>query len=225
MRQALRFSVIMAWSVLASATLTIPAFAQQQKAQQPNGPSDRLVRVLQGIAYDRMPPKVIIGKETVEIDKSDPKKFLIPLEDARAVIVIANRTASAALCDMNDAVSANFIALMNDQEGRKKWSREQLHMIKWIHNSVVMLRAENRDAGDPGTQEAPKSEPKVQDKEAGDITLSEAQQMMDISDAKERARKAGLCTEVNKAKLQKDIEEYVIAVNARLGNTVDKTVQ
>ncbi len=221
---------------LASAVSLRPAAAQQpapkaaqtqvQKTAQPqpqpqqqesSGPSDRLVRVMMSLAWDRMPAKIDTGNGAVAIDKSDPKKFLIPMDDARRVIVAAYRTSSATLCGMNEAVSANFIALMNSEEARKKWTREQLHMIKWIHNAVVILRSANLEESEVSKSQAAKEKAAPLKPEAGVAT--------ELTEPQKEARKKGLCSAENKAKLQKEIERYVAQVNAQIGKKVDKAAR
>lgn len=191
--------------------------AAQPQSQDAKGPSDRLVRVMVSLAWDRMPAKIETGNGTVEVDKSDPKKFLIPMDDARRVIIAAYRTSSASLCGMNEAVSANFIAMMNAEDATKKWTREQLHMIKWIHNAVVMLRSANLEESDVSKAEAAKQKAAPIQPDAGTGT--------ELTEPQKQALKAGLCSEENKAKLQKDIEQYVAQVNAQTAKKVDKVAR
>lgn len=178
---------------------------QKQAKKDPYGLSDRFVRVMQGLAWDRMPTKLEFQGKMIELDKSDPNKFMLPLDEAREVIVIADRSATAILCDMEESALTNFHALMEAEEASKKWSHEQLHMIKWLHIAVVMVRTEDRTEQVAAADQA-----------------SQGEAVKRVVSAKERARKEGLCTAENKARVQENIDKYVKSVAMRTGKTIDK---
>jgi hypothetical protein len=111
---------------------TKPAAAPS--AQQKGGLSDSAVRVLMTYAFSIIPDETTgpDGKP-VKVDKSDPNKFLIPMEDARRVIRVATRSAYAEVCELPDLERANYQTLMKDEEARKVWSEDQLLLINALH--------------------------------------------------------------------------------------------
>ena len=98
------------------------------------GMSDSAVRVLMTYAFSIIPDeaKGPDGKP-VKTDKSDPKPFLIPNDDARRVIRAATRAAYAEVCDLPELGRANFETLMKGEEDRGSWSPQQLHMINALY--------------------------------------------------------------------------------------------
>src|SRR4029079_12870901 len=71
--------------------------------------------------------------KTIKIDKSDPKLFLIPDEDARRIIRAATRSAYAEACELPDLARANYQTLMRSEEAKKIWTEQQLLMINALH--------------------------------------------------------------------------------------------
>jgi hypothetical protein len=108
--------------------------AAEPSEQKKGGLSDSAVRVLMTYAFSII-PDTHAGPDgkPVKIDKSDPKVFLIPDEDARRVIRAATRTAYAEACELADLARANYQALMKSEEAKKVWSEQQLMMINALH--------------------------------------------------------------------------------------------
>jgi hypothetical protein len=101
---------------------------------QSKGMSDSAVRVLLTYAQSILPEEAPGSDGKMQkVDKSDPNKFLIPIEDARRVIRVATRSAYAEACQLLDLQRANYQALMKSEEAKKTWSREQLLMINALH--------------------------------------------------------------------------------------------
>ncbi len=96
--------------------------------------SDSAVRVMATFAWSIMPDEApgLDGKP-VKVDKSNPQKFFIPIDDARRVIKVATRSAYAEACNLVDLEKANYERLMKGEEGRKVWSPEQLMFINALH--------------------------------------------------------------------------------------------
>ncbi|MGE5259279.1 MAG: hypothetical protein ACM3MH_00215 [Actinomycetota bacterium] len=103
------------------------------ESEQKGGLSDSAVRVLMTYAMSIIPDSYAgsDGKD-VKIDKSDPSKFVIPVEDARRVVRAATRSAYAEVCDLKDLARANFDTLMKSEE-TKKWSKDQMLLISALH--------------------------------------------------------------------------------------------
>jgi hypothetical protein len=98
------------------------------------GLSDSAVRVMATFAWSIIPDEVPgpDGKPT-KVDKSEPKKFFIPIEDARQVIKVATRSAYAEACNLQDLERANYEKLMRGEEARQVWSHDQLMFINALH--------------------------------------------------------------------------------------------
>ena len=111
---------------------TKPAAAPE--GQKQGGLSDSAVRVLMTYAFSIIPEQEPgpDGKP-VKVDKSDPKLFLIPDEDARRIIRAATRSAYAEACELVDLAQANYQALMKTERANKAWTPQQLLMINALH--------------------------------------------------------------------------------------------
>jgi hypothetical protein len=105
-----------------------------ESSENAKGLSDSAVRVMATFAWSIIPDEVPgpDGKPT-KVDKSEPKRFFIPIEDARQVIKVATRSAYAEACNLHDLERANFEKLMKGEEARKVWSHEQLMFINALH--------------------------------------------------------------------------------------------
>jgi hypothetical protein len=111
---------------------TKPAAAPE--SQKKGGLSDSAVRVLMTYAFSIIPEQHPgpDGKP-VKIDKSDPKVFLIPDEDARRIIRAATRSAYADACQLPELAQANYDTLMKTERANKAWTEQQLMMINALH--------------------------------------------------------------------------------------------
>lgn len=96
--------------------------------------SDRSVNVMSSLAFSIMPQEYPgpDGKP-IKVNKANPNKFLIPIDDARRIIRVATRSAYAEACELPELERANFEALMKSEEARKTWTREQLLFIRALH--------------------------------------------------------------------------------------------
>ena len=111
---------------------TKPAAAPE--AEQKGGLSDSAVRVLMTYAISIIPDNYPgpDGKP-VKVDKGDPNKFVIPVDDARRIVRAATRSAYAEVCDLKDLARANFETLMKGEEAKKIWSKDQMLLISALH--------------------------------------------------------------------------------------------
>jgi len=103
-------------------------------ADQKSGLSDSAVRVLMTYAYSIIPEQQTRpdGK-TIKIDKSDPKPFLIPDDDARRIIRVATRSAYAEACDLPELARENYKTMLLGEIAKKTWTEQQLMMINALH--------------------------------------------------------------------------------------------
>ncbi len=108
------------------------------QAQDDHGLSDSAVRVMSGYAWAILPDQVQGPDGTTQkIDKSDPKKFFIPISDARTVIRAAMRSAYAQICDLPDLERQNYMTLMQGEQNRGVWSKQQMQFINALHTFSV----------------------------------------------------------------------------------------
>ena len=90
--------------------------APEAEQAAPKGLSDSAVRVMSTFALSILPDQVPDPSgEMVKLDKSDPNKYLIPLDDARRVICVATRSAYAEVCQLFELEKANFDAMIRTE--------------------------------------------------------------------------------------------------------------
>ncbi|MDJ0513560.1 MAG: hypothetical protein QNJ62_08975 [Methyloceanibacter sp.] len=147
-----------------SGMTTLAADELTQRSKQPapsrsGGMSDRGVRTMSIYASTVIPDRIKgpDGK-MVELDKSDPSKFLIPMETARRVIQAATRSAYADVCGLPDLGKANYQTMLAQEQARGDWTREQVVMIESLHLFATSFFAGNAavpidpDSAPPGWQ-------------------------------------------------------------------------
>ena len=107
------------------------------------GLSDSAVRVMSTFALSILPDQVPAADgKMVKLDKSDPNKYLIPLDDARGVIRVATRSAYAEVCQLLDFEKANFDALIRSERAHG-WTPDQMMFIKALHTFATSYFAGN----------------------------------------------------------------------------------
>lgn len=118
---------------------------QVKKSTSSNGlPSDKVAKVFGTIAFSMVPDKYKNKKgELVEIDKSDPSKISIPIEDAKRVIKDARMSAHAQICDLADHQAANYLSMMRREQLSGKWSKFQMLYINRLHLFTVQYLTGN----------------------------------------------------------------------------------
>ena len=119
--------------------------------------SDSSVRVMTSFAWTVLPDEYpSTDGKSIKVDKSDPTKFFIPIDDARRVIRVATRSAYADACKLVDLEKANYEAMIKSEEARKVWSRDQLLFINVLHMFSVAYFTGNAQMTEEGTA-APKA--------------------------------------------------------------------
>jgi hypothetical protein len=106
--------------------------------------SDSAVRVMSTFALSILPDEIPTKSgEMVKLDKSDPNKYLIPLDDARRVIRVATRSAYAEVCGLTELEKANYETLMRSEQGRQTWNADQMMFIHALHTFATSYFAGN----------------------------------------------------------------------------------
>jgi hypothetical protein len=110
----------------------------------PKGLSDSAVRVMSTFALSIVPDQVPAGPggQMVKLDKSDPNKYLIPIEDARQIIRVATRSAYAEVCQLPELEKANFDAMIRSEKLRG-WTAQQMMFIHALHTFATSYFAGN----------------------------------------------------------------------------------
>ena len=118
--------------------VAMPVAAQDSKEKKK--PNDRTVRVIMSWAFAALPEKFKFADgEEIIIDRGDPKKFYIPVDDARRIIRVAMRSSNADLCGLPKLQVGNFRKMMNNEKALGKWSRNQLIFIKQLHIATGLV--------------------------------------------------------------------------------------
>ena len=184
------------WRSLAAA-LFVALLAPQgiaQEAETKGGPSDRAVRVLVSYTWQTMPEEIQKPDGSkVTVKGQDVDKFMIPMDDARRVVLVANRTADAQLCDLPRHQVANHRTLMKKETESKRWSDEQLAFIHMLHLVTVGTRTADRiEASDAGVAQ-------------GDASEAETAEMKEIIKRKQRYD----CSDEKRERVRLQIESFV----------------
>jgi outer membrane receptor for Fe3+-dicitrate len=129
----LRKAALWAGTALLAAVASQGAMAQTQLSEQ-------AVRKYMEYAWSLTPTKFTTpdGK-TIEIDKKQRDANMVPVDTAREVIMAARLTAHAQNCELTEDQISNYRSLMLREEGKKRWSDQQLVYISQLHLTVVML--------------------------------------------------------------------------------------
>lgn len=142
--------------------MTSVAFAQEQK--EDNKPiKDKTVQVLMRFALSLM-PEVYTGPDgkKIAIDKKKPEEVLIPVDDARRIVIVAYRSAQAQRCDLKVMQTLNHNAMVKYEEVFKSWTQKQKLFINQLHIFTVLymtgnIKIEDSDKAMAANKERPKN--------------------------------------------------------------------
>lgn len=173
------------------------AAANAATAQEGTGKGDKestelslkSAKLIMGFALTTIPSEIKQpdGK-VLKIDRGNLDKILVPIEDARRIIMAARNSAHAQMCDLPELQSENYMALMRSEQAKNKWSQEQILFINRLHLFTVMWLTGNVKF----LEKDGKKEPQV------------------ISEPDKGDKKA--CTEEEKAQVKTNIEAYLKSV-------------
>jgi hypothetical protein len=151
------------------------AFAAAATAQTSSGAnegaeeqqlSEKSVNLITKFALTTIPTEIPQPDGSVlKIDIADVEKIIVPVDDARRIIMIARNSAHAQICNMPDLQAENYLALMDQEQEKKKWSKEQILFINRLHLFTVMWLTGNVRLVEKGEGEKPEviSTPKNSD--------------------------------------------------------------
>jgi len=126
------------------------------------------VKLITGFALTTIPSEIKQpdGK-IIKIDRNNLERILVPLEDARRVIMAARNSAHAQMCDLPELQAENYLALMRTEQAKNKWTPEQMLFINRLHLFTVMWLTGNvkfLDKGDGKKEPTVIAEPDKGDK-------------------------------------------------------------
>jgi len=119
----------------------------EKGTKEKKNPNDRTVRVIMGWAFAAVPETIRRDGKDVKLNRSNPKDFYIPVEDARRVIRVAMRSANAEVCDLTDLQINNFRKMMANEKALGKWSANQIIFIKHLHIATGLVISGKFTAG------------------------------------------------------------------------------
>ncbi|MEJ2118782.1 MAG: hypothetical protein P8Y36_13195 [Alphaproteobacteria bacterium] len=162
------------------------AAQSEQESGQKHELSLKSVKLITWFALTTIPSEIKKSDgKTLKIDRKDLKKILVPLEDARRVIMVARNSAHAQQCGMLDLQGHNYLAMMRSEQAKKKWTQEQLLFINRLHLFTVMWLTGNVKF----LEKDGKKEPRV------------------ISEPDKNKKKT--CSDAEKAQVKKNIEAFL----------------
>jgi hypothetical protein len=101
--------------------------------------SAKSVRLISGFALSTIPSEIKQPDGTVvKIDRSNVDNIVVPMDDARRVIMTARNSAHAQVCDLPELQAENYLAMMRAEQKKNKWSKEQMLFINRLHLFTVM---------------------------------------------------------------------------------------
>lgn len=135
-------TITTAGKVLAGAAalmLSAGAAVAQEKQKQL---SDLTVQKYMEYAWSNMGPQYSDREgNTIKIEKSKKDQIIVPLDTAREVIITAGRGARARVCGLMQEEVLNFQSLVNRENAKNKWSKEQKQYMTVLHTTVIQLNA------------------------------------------------------------------------------------
>ena len=105
---------------------------------------DKTVKTLMKFAFGLM-PEVYTGPDgkKIAIDKKNPDEVIIPVDDARRIIIVADRSAKAQNCDLKVMQTLNHNAMVKYEQVFKNWTDKQKLFINQLHLFTVLYMTGN----------------------------------------------------------------------------------
>jgi hypothetical protein len=113
--------------------------AAPKSDKDPSELSLKSVKLITGFALTTIPSEIKQpdGK-IIKIDRNNLDRILVPLDDARRIIIAARNSAHAQMCDLPELQAENYLALMRQEQAKNKWTPEQMLFINRLHLFTVM---------------------------------------------------------------------------------------
>ena len=121
--------------VLLSATTIVAPLAAHAQAKPQN---DRAVTLLMDFALSTIPRQFRQPNgEVVTIDRTKKGEIVVPLEKAKEIVAVADRSARAQYCSLPEEQNANFQSMMQREIASERWTKQQLVFITLLHATTV----------------------------------------------------------------------------------------
>lgn len=118
--------------------------------------SEKSVNLITKFALTTIPSEIKQPDGSVlKIDIENVDKIVVPVDDARRIIMVARNSAHAQICDMPELQAENYLALMRMEQAKNKWSKEQMLFINRLHLFTVMWLTGNVQLVEKGDGEKP----------------------------------------------------------------------
>ena len=182
-------------TAILSLSLMAGTAAAEEKQKKPI--KDSTVKILMNFAFSLM-PEVYTGADgkKIAIDKKKPDEVLVPVDDARRIIIVAVRSARAQNCDLKVMQTLNHNAMVKYETIFKNWTLKQKLFINQLHLFTVLYMTGNV---------------KIEEGETESKSETEAEKDVKIS-----------CSEEQKKQVQKSIDEYLGSVKTAITNELKR---
>lgn len=142
--------------VLAGLVFAAAATAQTSSGAAQDQLSEKSVNLITKFALTTIPSEIKQPDGSVlKIDIENVDKIVVPVDDARRIIMVARNSAHAQICDMPELQAENYLALMRMEQAKDKWSKEQMLFINRLHLFTVMWLTGNVQLVEKGGGEKP----------------------------------------------------------------------
>ncbi len=153
--------------------------------------SDRSVAVLMDYAWTILPEKFTTREnKVIVVDKTKKDEIVVPVEVGRGVIEVARLSAFAQICNLPNAQSSNYRAMMSVENKKKQWNDQQLLYISQLHLFTILWLTGNVEITADGDQK--------------NVALKEG-----------KKRKKPTCTDAERENVKKRITAYVEKVTGK----------
>ena len=115
-----------------------------QDAEKKPEIKDKTVKTLMRFAFGLM-PEVYTGPDgkKITINKKNPDEVIIPIDDARRIILVADRSAKAQNCDLKVMQTLNHNAMVKYEQVFKNWTEKQKLFINQLQLFTVLYMTGN----------------------------------------------------------------------------------
>lgn len=178
-------------AIAGAAMVVASVISVQPREASAQALSDRSVAVLMEYAWTILPTKFTTREnKVIVVDKSKKAEIVIPADVGRDVIGVARLSAYAQICNLPNAQSANYRAMMGVERKKNKWSDQQLLYISQLHLFTILWLTGNVE-----------------------ITSEDGQKNIALKEGKDR--KKPTCTDAERSNVRAQIKAYVEKITGK----------
>lgn len=188
-------------AIIATSLMFISGHAFGEEKPTPPPIKDKTVKILMTYAFSLM-PEVYTGPDgkKIDINKKQPKDVMIPIDDARRIIIVGNRSARAQNCDLKVMQTLNHNAMVKYEEVFKNWTTKQKLFINQLHLFTVLYMT-------------------------GNIVVNQTEEDLKRAQGKkteEDLRNKNPCSEEQRKNVAASIDNYLDAVKKAIGSELKR---